>query len=207
MSEFIKTKILCISLRSDYGGGPSHMYDLVTGLNSSFEKYVACPVQKPFYDMYKKSDTKLFPLPVRAFSLHRFVELLQYTRRNNIDIIHSHGKGAGIYSRLLGLLTKTPVVHTFHGIHYEKYSYIKQRFYFILERCLSLLTKYIINVSDAEYHEGLRMKLFPESKARVIYNGVDTERLLKSDVDKKLKNLINSIKKNNILICTVAREK
>jgi len=205
MYGFNKSKILFISLRSDYGGGPTHMYDLVTGLNSPFEKYVACPIQKPFYDMYKESNIKLFPLPFRVFSLSRFVELLRFARKNNIDIIHSHGKGAGIYSRLLGLLTNTPVVHTFHGIHYGRYAYWKQRLYFTVERCLSKLTKCIINVSDAEHDEGVRLKLFSKAKARVIYNGIDVKKILRSSVDIKLQTLLNSIKKNNILICTVAR--
>ena len=52
MDESKKVRILFISLRSDYGGGPAHMFDIVTYLNSSFEKYVACPVQKPFYGIY-----------------------------------------------------------------------------------------------------------------------------------------------------------
>lgn len=205
MDECKKIKILFISLRSDYGGGPTHMYDLVTGLNSYFEKYVACPIQKPFYNMYEKNNIKVFPLPVRTLSLVSFVELVRFTKRNYIDIIHSHGKGAGIYSRLLGFLTKTPVVHTFHGIHYEKYSYWKQKLYFITERGLSKLTKYVINVSDSENAEGLQLKLFPKSKARIIFNGIDIETICKSSIDMKLQDLINSIKKDNILICTVAR--
>ena len=77
MGESKKVKILFISLRSDYGGGPTHMYDLVFGLNSSFEKYVACPIQKPFYDMYEEKSIKMFPLPVRSFSLSRFVKFLR----------------------------------------------------------------------------------------------------------------------------------
>lgn len=74
MDECKKIKILFISLRSDYGGGPTHMYDLVTGLNSYFEKYVACPIQKPFYNMYEKNNIKVFPLPVRTLSLVSFVD-------------------------------------------------------------------------------------------------------------------------------------
>ncbi len=55
MDESKKVRILFVNLRSDYGGGPSHMFDLVTSLSSSFEKYVACPIQKPFYNLYKES--------------------------------------------------------------------------------------------------------------------------------------------------------
>ena len=205
MCGFKKARILFISLRSDYGGGPTHMFDIITGLNSTFEKYVACPIQKPFYNLYEKNNVNIFPLPFRTFSLVSFVELVRFTRKNYIDIIHSHGKGAGIYSRLLGFLTRIPVIHTFHGIHYEKYSYLKQKLYFITERGLSKLTKCIINVSAVEREEGLQLKLFKKSKARVICNGVDIDTICKSSIDTKLQKLINSIKKDNILICTVAR--
>jgi len=200
-----KVRILFISLRSDYGGGPTHMYDLVAGLNSSFDKYVACPIQKPFYNMYKEEKINVFPLPVRTFSLFRFVKLVRFARRTNINIIHSHGKGAGMYSRLLALIIRKPVIHTFHGIHYHNYTYVMQRLYFIAERVMSRFTRYIINVSSAEHEEGVRLKLFPKSKARVIYNGVNTRAIRNSYIEVKLQKLINSIKKNNILICTVAR--
>ena len=205
MAESKKVRILFVNLRSDYGGGPSHMFDLVTSLNSSFEKYVACPIQKPFYNLYEKSKITVFPLPFRSFSILSFFKLVRFTKRNYIDIIHSHGKGAGIYSRLLGFFTRKPVIHTFHGIHYEKYSYWVQRLYFTIERRLSQLTKYIVNVSDSENAEGLRLRLFPKSKVKIIYNGIDLEKMRKSKIDLELKGLINSIKKDNLLICTAAR--
>ena len=205
MCEFKKVRILFISLRSDYGGGPKHIYDIVVGMSSTFKAHIACPVQKPFYNMYKAKGVNIFPLPARAFSLSSVIALLKYARENDIDIIHSHGKGAGIYSRLLGVLTGRPVIHTFHGIHYQKYSNIKQWLYFITEMALSRLTRYIINVSEAEYAEGLRFRLFPRSKARVISNGVDIKKLCNCPIDKRLESIIRSIKKENILICTVAR--
>jgi glycosyltransferase involved in cell wall biosynthesis len=205
MAESKKVRILFINLRSDYGGGPSHMFDLVTSLSSSFEKYVACPIQKPFYNLYEESKITIFPLPFRSFSIFSFFKLVHFTKGNYINIIHSHGKGAGIYSRLLGVFTKKPVIHTFHGFHYKKYSYWLQKLYFIAERRLSQLTECIINVSDSENDEGLQLRLFPKSKARVIYNGIDFEKMWKSKIDLELKDLINSIKKDNLLICTVAR--
>ena len=181
------------------------MFDIITGLNSSFEKYVACPRQKPFYNMYEEKKIKIFPLPVRAFSLISLIKLVRFTKKNYLDIIHSHGKGAGIYSRLLGILTNKPVIHTFHGIHYKKYSYWKQRLYIVIERTLSIFTKYIINVSESENIEGVQLKLFPKSKTRIIFNGVSIERMRESKVDLETKNLINLLKRDNVLICTVAR--
>lgn len=111
------------------------MYELVRELNSSlFRKHVACPIQKPFYSLYAEIGVNAVPLPARTFSLISFIKLIMYARVNNIDIIHSHGKGAGLYGRLLGVVVRKPVIHTFHGIHYEKYSFGKQRLYFLMER-------------------------------------------------------------------------
>ncbi len=60
MAESKKARILFINIRSDYGGGPSHMFDLVTSLSSSYEKYVACFIKNCFiiYMRRAKDDEK-----------------------------------------------------------------------------------------------------------------------------------------------------
>ncbi len=73
MDESKKVRILFISLRSDYGGGPSHMYDLVTSLSSSFEKYVACPDQQPYFNRIIREGVQVFELPCRKLKILIFI--------------------------------------------------------------------------------------------------------------------------------------
>ncbi len=109
--------ILHITSRSDYGGGPEHIRQLIKRLSPSFNFFVACPEDGQYHSAFE-TYARCVPIPERKFSLSRLYALYRFIGDNGIDIIHSHGKGAGAYSRPLGLMTGRPVVHTFHGFHY-----------------------------------------------------------------------------------------
>lgn len=66
-----------------------------------------------------------------------------------------------------------PVIHTFHGIHYERYPGVGRAWYLGLERLLSRLTHTVVNVSKAQEAEGLRLRLFSPAQSVVIVNGID----------------------------------
>ena len=80
------------------------------------------------------------------------------------DLIHSHGKLAGLAGRLAGKAWGVPTVHTFHGFHWERYG----RPYIILEQALAKLTTRLIHVSDSEAQECQTYSLY----GRTIFNGV-----------------------------------
>jgi len=87
--------------------------------------------------------------------------------------VHSHGKGAGIFSRPLGIITRKPCVHTFHGVHIGDYSKIQKNIYLILEKILTLFTRKIIAVSESEKGIMLVNKIAASNKIAVINNGVE----------------------------------
>jgi glycosyltransferase involved in cell wall biosynthesis len=70
-----------------------------------------------------------------------------------------------------------PAIHTFHGIHYERYSRAGQALYLALERRLSRLTHTVINVSMSQEAQGLRLGLFTPARSVVIVNGIDVAEL------------------------------
>ncbi|MEK7679538.1 MAG: glycosyltransferase, partial [Deltaproteobacteria bacterium] len=137
-----------------------------------FSFFVACPKDGPYYSEFEKY-ARCAPIPARKFSLQSLYALYRFIGVHGIDIIHSHGKGAGAYSRPLGLLTGRPVVHTFHGFHYSHLSALGRLFYIAAERALGRLTDVFINVSQSEKAlcEGAGLKC--KGKAYVIPNGVD----------------------------------
>jgi len=175
-------KILFITLRADHGGGPKHVDLLINNLSSEIEIYLACPQDKPYYDLWSESkkvkDT--FILPHRKFSAKKLLELNKFIKDNDIKIIHSHGKGAGIYSRILKILNpRLKIVHTLHGVHIGEYGLLKKSAYIFLERFLTLFTDKFINVSKSENEACLKLRLFKKSKCEVVYNGI--KALLKDD--------------------------
>ena len=170
-----KKKIILITLRSDIGGGPYHVNLLLKNLSDFFDFYIAAPLNKPYGFQWKEQlgINRFFELPFRSFNVIIFFRLLFFIKSNSIGIIHSHGKGAGLYSRLVKMfIPQIKVIHTFHGIHIQEYSFISRNIYILLERLLNLLTNLFINVSFGEQKICLQYKIFNKKKSRVIYNAI-----------------------------------
>jgi glycosyltransferase involved in cell wall biosynthesis len=167
-------KILMISVRADYGGGPEHIYSLITNLSNRIIPFIAVPEDKPYYQRFAGivGNSRMILIPHRAFKLSTLWQLKKFIIHNKIDIIHSHGKGAGIYGRLLAILTFRKAIHTFHGIHIGEYGNIKRRLYLSFERILSGFTSKLISVSKGEYTKTVNLGISNPSKMVIIENGV-----------------------------------
>ena len=188
--ERLWMKILFITLRADHGGGPKHVDLLINNLSSEIEIYLACPQDKPYYDLWSESKKikDIFALPHRKFSIKKLLGLNKFIKDNDIKIIHSHGKGAGIYSRMLKILNpRLKIIHTLHGVHIGEYGFLKKRVYIFLERFLALFTDKFINVSNNENSICLKHGLFKKNKSEIIYNGI--KALLREDSSRKKFNL------------------
>jgi len=194
-------KILLITLRADHGGGPQHINLLIKNLSNNFNIFVACPEDKPYYEKWNV-ETKvknIFELPHRQFKLRKFLELYNFIKENDITIIHSHGKGAGLYSRLLKLINpKLKVIHTLHGFHIQEYSFIKRKVYILIEKILSLMTNTFINVSYGEQKICLDFGIYKKNKSIVVHNGIS-----------KITHVINAKQKiglkDKFIITTISR--
>lgn len=180
-------KIILITLRADYGGGPLHVDTIINNISSDFEVYLACPNDQPYFNRWqnKKIVNKIYELPHRNFSIKKLFGLNRFIQENQISIIHSHGKGAGIYSRLLKLLNPTlKVIHTLHGFHIAKYGIIQKRIYILIEKFLALWTDKFINVSVGEKQICLDFRIFNNLKSQVVFNGIRQTNFIKNAKDK-----------------------
>jgi anaerobic magnesium-protoporphyrin IX monomethyl ester cyclase len=174
-----KLNILIISSRSE-GGGAEQFFKIMTRLKGFFNFYCALPDSPPYYDKIANEDIPIFELPYRKFKISTFLKLSKWVKANNITIIHSHGGGAGIYSRLLKLLNKKlKVVHTFHGIHSRG---INRKV--IVELSLKSLTDKFIFVSETERQIALRLGITTVSKSVLIENGIHTDNEIYKDIDR-----------------------
>lgn len=167
-----KARILLITLRSDVGGGPKHVYDLARNLKAkhSVSIYIASPLEEPFGSKFVDIADEHFVLPTRKFSLATFIKLVRFCRQRQIQAIHSHGRGAGIYSRLFKPFGYR-IVHTYHGIHQEP-SW-KGRLKFMADVCLEPLTDVSIFVSQGELEVARKSGLARRSIVKVINNGIE----------------------------------
>jgi len=163
-----------ITVRADYGGGPEHLYRLIGALPAGIEVFVACPHDRPYWERYahQVGAERMIEIPHCCIALRRLSALSRFVRENRLDLIHSHGKGAGVYGRLLHLLTRRPCVHTFHGVHVGEYRGWQRSLYLMLERCLSAVTCKLIAVSPSEGELMRSLRLCRPGKLTVIQNGV-----------------------------------
>lgn len=169
--------ILLITLRSDIGGGSKHLNSVFENLKSDFNFFIASPIDEPFGNKwFNQLKDKFFQLPHRKFSISYFIRLIGFIRKNEIGIIHAHGKGAGIYARLIKLfIPSVKIIFTWHGFHIETYGAASKKIYLLIERILSKLTDLFINVSESERQACLAYKIYDEKKSIVVYNGIKDE--------------------------------
>jgi glycosyltransferase involved in cell wall biosynthesis len=169
-------KVLHVSARADFGGGPEHMYQQVLGQVEvhDIKCFLACPDDYPYYDRYLDAvgSENIFLIPHRKFNMLSLLNLIRFVRKNKIEIIHSHGKGAGVYSRLLSVFLGVSCIHTFHGLHVGEYSKISKYLYIGLEHTFSFFTTRIICVSSGELESIVSESIAPREKLVQIDNGV-----------------------------------
>lgn len=174
-------RVLEITARADHGGGPRHLELLMHGCTSAVCFFVACPHEPPYYERFAAiSNGRTVIVPHRAFRTAALLRLVSCVRQHKIQIIHSHGRGAGIYASLLAAITRVPWVHTPHGAQGLYTSKSGPSFNHLLEKVTSLALQHIIFVSRDERNAALQSGLWTRVPYSVIYNGV----MDKSDQDR-----------------------
>lgn len=164
-----------ITARSDHGGGPEHLFQLVKHLSGEFKIFIAAPRDKPYWERYTAlvGCGSMIEIPHRRFTVRHLLKLRKFVKSNRIDVIHSHGKGAGIYSRPLKMTTRVKCVHTFHGIHIGQYNAIQRLLYVWLEKTLAAVTNRFIAVSKGEFEKIVNLGITKPRKMSLIENGVE----------------------------------
>jgi len=175
-------RVLELLVTTSPGGGPRHVWDLARHLpRDEFELVVGAPRDGILFERFRELGVEVVELPRRRLSTPHFRLTRDAISRFRVEVVHTHGKGPGLYGRAVARWMGMPAIHTFHGLHYAGYSRLGRHVYLALERRLARWTHTIINVSRSEHLEGLGLRLFRPEQSVVIVNGVDiqeTERAL-----------------------------
>ena len=155
------------------GGGAKHVYDLICQLQGEFTFSVACPDNGPYFGKFKDLGVPVFEVPFAAFSPRSFFLLRRKMQREAIELVHVHGRKAGLYGRLACLYTSTPVVYSFHGLHHQKHGALLRTLSVGVERALGKRTDRFINVSGSERQACLALGLLDGERGLVVCNGID----------------------------------
>jgi len=173
-----RIRVLELVVSTQLGGGPVHVRDLIAGLpREEFRITVAGPDGGPLAEVYRGLGADFVDLPLNRLSLLNFWRVYRLIRNRNVHVVHSHGKGAGLYGRVGALLARVPAVHTFHGIHYADYAPVPGWAYLSLERRLASTSETIIHVSSGQAQEAQQLKLAPTDRTQIIVNATDYVRV------------------------------
>jgi glycosyltransferase involved in cell wall biosynthesis len=199
-------RILELLPTSSPGGGPKHVWDLVRHLpKDEFEPVIAAPRDGLLFDRFRDLGLRVVEFPRRRLGGRHFLLATRLISELGIDIVHTHGKGPGLYGRLAARWSRVPAIHTFHGVHYSAYSPLGRRLYLALERGLSRSTHTIINVSASQHAEGLRLRLFRPEQGVMIVNGVDLDEMERRTVQSTIRRETLGLTTDDIVIGNVSR--
>lgn len=152
------------------------MDQLVRNLPADVELFMAYPEEGEPYAELWKADKRIngtYFIPYRKLSIKALLGLKRFVKGNEIDIVHSHGNGAGLYSRMLKVLCpKVKVVHTYHGITDVYSSKVKFLVSKLVGMTLSPLSDLYVCVSNGEKRMALDRKFSKDKNTVVIYNGI-----------------------------------
>lgn len=161
------------------GGGQQVVLTLARAINAvhpEFRQSVILPPGGPYSPHFRALNLQVIEVPLNALTGRTLLSFLSSIRGLSPDIIHSHGKGAGFYSRSFGG-TSVRRIHSFHGFHPPN-SQPSRSLYLHLESALSRRTDLFISVSRSEEADILSHLKPALGKTAVIPNVVDRDRIL-----------------------------
>jgi glycosyltransferase involved in cell wall biosynthesis len=171
-------KLAIISGTTAPGGGPRHIYSLLEKIDRKDWDIMVCTHNDGSY-WNKLIALGITPhdLVLRKLSLSTLFKLLNILRKEKPDLIHTHGKGPGLYGRLLGWMLGIPVVHTFHGFQHKLLPVVQRWFYLFVENVLTLLTRHHIFVGNGEKNKAKVLMFLNDSNSSVVNNGIDLDSI------------------------------
>ncbi len=195
-------RVLELLVSTDLGGGPAHVRDVIAGLaGPEFQFTVAGPPGGTLLPALTAAGADLEPIPADRLSWGALRDTIRVARARRIQVIHSHGKGAGLYGRIAARLTGAIAIHTFHGIHAAGYG----RSYLRLERVLARGSFAVVHVSESQATEARALGLAPAGRTRVIVNGIDVAAVREAAARAPMSRAELGIRPDALVLATIAR--
>ena len=197
----IKIKLLMISSSSNLGGGTKNMFDLGQNLNNDFKVFYALPKNINFQNCLNSHNH--IQISERKLNIIDIFRLINFVKYNSIDIIHAHGKGAGLIARLVIIFHRIPLIYTFHGIHLKCHSFFSRLTYICYEYILGRFDSEKVLVSKSEKIYAQESNIYLGKKYQVICNGVNDMKIKDFQTNNYVN--INNLKTKSIKVISICR--
>ncbi len=166
-----KYKILHIIGGGEIGGAEQHVLSLLKGIDRTrFDPQLACVTSGPFSILAKEHKIPTYTFPMRfPLDLSPIPPLIHWSRKQSIDLFHTHGSRANLLGRLSARWLGIPNLTTVHSsLAHDYLSPWSARLALGLDRLTLPLTSKIITVSEYLAKE---VALRGGQTIETIYNG------------------------------------
>jgi len=136
------------------------------------------------------------------------IELANFIRKGNYNIVHTHSSKAGVVGRIAAWLALTPaIVHTVHGLPFHRYQpEIKKKIFIWIEKFSSLFSHKIVAVTQTIIDTMLLYNIGNQNKYFMIRSAFDTDIYNVDGEEHKSKTRDRfGIKNDDIVIGKIAR--
>ncbi|MDD5130586.1 MAG: glycosyltransferase family 4 protein [Candidatus Omnitrophica bacterium] len=178
-----KIKILYIITKLELGGAQKQLLSLIRGLNKqAYTVFLltakdgllveeALALDSLILHRAKFLERKINPLK----DLLALIEIFNFIRKNQIQIVHTHSSKAGVLGRLAAALAGVKIIiHTVHGWSFHTHQFfIANRLYLFLEKICAFFTSKIIVVSNWDKNKGLDSSIGKKEQYVTIRYGID----------------------------------
>ena len=177
---------MLIGVSSDAGGGTKHLFSLISYLLSQdFKVSLILPNNGPLFEDFERLEINLFDIDTRKLSLKSLLRIIFILKQLSPDLIHTHGKGAGIYGRVSNLFLRSKTIHTFHGFYLGNEERVRKFILLVVELTLKHFSDRLIAVSKGELTYLVKKRISNHSNTTLIYNGVEEQEFAEAKSDQQ----------------------
>lgn len=212
----VKTKVLFVVTKSNFGGAQRYCFDLATNLPEEFEPVVAfgpAPDGSPgrLARMLGEKEIRTIFVPELSrdmdaqSDLSAFMSLVRLIRREQPDVVHLNSSKAGGLGALAARIARVPrIVFTVHGLPSDESRSLVQKILIIGATWLTCIFAHrTITVTSANYTR-LRAQPFLFKRVVLIHTGIRTPDFeAPAEARKSLRSIDPTIP-SDILVGTIA---
>lgn len=171
-------RVLHVIGAGEFGGAERHILNLVKAMNSQkISIIVCCLFAEPFVKVAKEQGINVLALPMRhKLDLGIIKKLSEIIKKEDIDIVHTHGVRANLVGRLAAKLAKRKIiVTTEHSLLAKDYpKFFSRVANTLIEKISRRFATHFIAVSSG-LKEALLKQGISSNKITVVYNGLNPD--------------------------------
>jgi len=190
-----KINLLCIIAKLELGGAQKQLLSLISHLDKSqYNIYLFTAKDgRLMKEALSLNDIRVIQSKFLERSINfindflAFTEICSFIKKNNIDVVHTHGSKAGILGRFAAKCTGVKaLLHTVHGWSFNDYQApFLRRLFIWLEKLCARFSDKIIVVSEYDKKKGLIKRIGEDAQYCIIHYGINHLEFRNKDINLK----------------------